>query len=146
MLTQLPPRRDRPELVVDATGVGRPVLDVMRERGLKPIGITITGGIDAVEREWNDIRVPKRTLAAIMQVVLQSGRLKIAADMELTPALTRELETFKVKINVNGSEAFEAWRETDHDDLVLAAALAVWRAENRKASHDTKVSWHSIGR
>jgi hypothetical protein len=36
-------RRD-PELVVDATGVGRPVVDHLRAAGLQPIAITITGG------------------------------------------------------------------------------------------------------
>ena len=32
------------ELVVDATGVGRPVVDMMREHDLSPIPVTITGG------------------------------------------------------------------------------------------------------
>lgn len=136
LLQQIPPRPKKPELVVDATGVGRPVLDTMREKGLTPIGVTITGGVDVVEKEWNDLRVPKRVLASLLQVVLQTKRLKIAAGMDLTPLLTRELETFKVKINLNGSESFEAWREQDHDDLVLAAALAVWRAENQKVHID----------
>ena len=31
-------------LIVDATGVGRPVVDMLRREGLKPIPITITGG------------------------------------------------------------------------------------------------------
>jgi hypothetical protein len=40
------------------------------------------------------------------------------------------LGTFKVKININtGNESFEAWRERDHDDLVLAVALACWFGE-----------------
>jgi hypothetical protein len=130
LLAQLPPRRRRPELVVDATGVGRPVLDLMRARGLEPIGVTITGGADAVERAPDDWRVPKRELAGLLQVALQTGRLKVAAGMALTPVLVRELATFRVKINVaSGGEAFEAWREQDHDDLVLAAAMAVWWAE-----------------
>ncbi len=141
ILIQLPERKDKADLVVDATGVGRPVLDTMREKGLKPIGITITGGVDVTEKAWDDIRVPKRSLAATMQVLLQTKRLKIAAGMDLTPLLTRELETFKVKININGSEAFEAWREQDHDDLVLAAALAAWQAENRKVGYDCSISY-----
>lgn len=146
ILIQLPERKDKADLVVDATGVGRPVLDTMREKGLKPIGITITGGVDVIEKAWDDVRVPKRSLAATMQVLLQTGRLKIAAGMDLTPLLTRELETFKVKININGSEAFEAWREQDHDDLVLAAALAAWQAENRKVGYDCSMDWVGIGR
>ncbi len=32
------------DLVVDATGVGRAVLDQMREAGLAPVAVTITGG------------------------------------------------------------------------------------------------------
>ncbi len=129
LLEQLPAMRDKPALAVDTTGVGRPVFDMMKAKGLQPIGITITAGSDVVEKAKDDVRVPKRLLASILQVVLQTERLKIAAEMELTPLLTRELETFKVKINVAGSETFEAWREADHDDLVLAAALAVWWAE-----------------
>jgi hypothetical protein len=29
----------------------------------------------------------------------------------------------------NSHETLEAWRERDHDDLVLAVAIAVWLAE-----------------
>ena len=32
-----------------------------------------------------------------------------------------------MKINVaTGHDSYEAWREGDHDDLVLSLALAVW--------------------
>ncbi len=131
LLARLPARRDKPELYVDATGVGRPVVDMMKARGLQPIGVSITGGTDVIRRESDDIRIPKRVLASLMQVVLQARRLRIAEEMELTPILRGELEGFKVKININGNETFEAWRENVHDDLVLAAAIAVWGAENR---------------
>lgn len=33
---------------------------------------------------------------------------------------------FKVKISTSGHDSYEAWREGDHDDLVLAALLALW--------------------
>lgn len=34
-----------------------------------------------------------------------------------------------MKVNVStGHDSYEAWREGDHDDLVLAAALAAWKA------------------
>jgi hypothetical protein len=38
----------------------------------------------------------------------------------------KELESFRVKITASAHETFEAWRERDHDDLVLAVALAAW--------------------
>jgi hypothetical protein len=38
--------------------------------------------------------------------------------------------TFRIKMNVaTGHESFGAWRERDHDDLVLAVALACWLGE-----------------
>jgi len=34
-----------------------------------------------------------------------------------------------VKVTTAGNETFEAWRERDHDDLVLAVGIAAWVAE-----------------
>src|SRR6201989_2750881 len=41
LLTKLP---DHSELVIDFTGVGRPVFDMFVYSGISPIGILITGG------------------------------------------------------------------------------------------------------
>jgi hypothetical protein len=47
--------------------------------------------------------------------------------MELWPALKKELLNFRRKINLKTAhDSYEHWRESDHDDLVLAAALACW--------------------
>jgi hypothetical protein len=129
-LAELP--KDIPEdpiLAVDMTGVGRPVVDMMRDAGLSPIGVTITGGADWSRTSSSMISVPKKLLASTMQVLLQTGRIKIAEDMPLTPILIRELEGFRVKISATGNESFEAWRQTEHDDIVLAAAIACWCGE-----------------
>jgi hypothetical protein len=40
--------------------------------------------------------------------------------------LVQELGAFRVKITASANETFEAWRERDHDDLVLAVAMAAW--------------------
>jgi hypothetical protein len=42
----------------------------------------------------------------------------------------RELLNFRVKISLSGHDTYEAWREQEHDDLVLAVGLAAWLAEN----------------
>jgi hypothetical protein len=34
----------------------------------------------------------------------------------------------RVKVTLNGHEMYEHWRSGDHDDLVLAVALACWQA------------------
>jgi hypothetical protein len=116
-------------LVVDATGVGAPVVDLFRKIGLVPIAITITGG-NAVTRERGGYRVPKRDLVTTLQVLFQSGRLKVAAELPEARLLVEELLNFRVKINVRTAhDSYEAWREGIHDDLVLAVALACWYAE-----------------
>ena len=39
-----PPLANRADLVVDATGCGRPVIDMFVRAGLRPVSVTITGG------------------------------------------------------------------------------------------------------
>jgi hypothetical protein len=117
--------RDRsPTIVVDATGVGRAVLDMLRRAGLKPKAVTIHGGnvVTSANGEW---RVPKRDLVAAVQVALQTGKLKIARRLPLAPLLIEELLNFRVTITETAHDAYEA-RQGKHDDLVLALAIALW--------------------
>jgi hypothetical protein len=119
-------------LVVDATGVGMAVVDIFRERyGYleRLIPVTITGGLSASCGEDGSCHVPKKHLASVLQKLTQTRRLTVARELALADALTRELQTFKVKISATGHESFESWRERDHDDLVLALAIALWWAE-----------------
>ena len=129
-----PPLRGQSALVVDATGVGRPVVDLFRKAGLRPVAITITGG-QAVSVGYGGYRVPKRDLVVNLAVMLQTGRLKIAGQLPEAQTLVNELLNFKVKINPKTAhDSYEAWREGIHDDLVLAVAMAVWYAERYKRS------------
>lgn len=117
-------------LAVDATGVGAAVVDMLRRAGLTFDAVTITGGdTQSMDPRSGSYRVPKRDLVGGLQVLLQSGRLKIARSLEHAETLRAELLNFRVKINVaTAHDSYEAWREGDHDDLVLAAALACWEA------------------
>jgi hypothetical protein len=50
-----------------------------------------------------------------------------APGLALAPVLTEELSRFKMKFNAaTAHDSYAAWREGDHDDLVLATALAAW--------------------
>ena len=121
--------RERRHLVVDATGVGRPVVDLLRrsraECRLWPV--VITGGHTV---GWTDgyYTVPKRDLIVGLQVMIQRERLQVAAGLREWPALVREMGQMKVRVTREGREQFGAWREGEHDDLVLAVALACWAA------------------
>ncbi len=119
----------RVHLVADATGCGRPVMDMLRQAGLSPWAVTLTGG-DAVTREGMEFHLPKRDMASTLLVLLQSRRLKWADGLREAATLTNELLNFRAKINVRTSnDTYEAWREGDHDDLVFAVGLACWLGE-----------------
>ncbi|MFZ2414964.1 MAG: hypothetical protein WAW33_03150 [Minisyncoccia bacterium] len=126
-----PALRGHAGLVVDQTGVGAPVVDLLRQAGLKPVAVSIHGG-DATTREGANWKVPKRDLVGTLQVLLQSGRFKVSDKLKLGPILQAEMLNFKVKIDpVTAHDSYSAWRDNEHDDLVLSAALAAWWAERQ---------------
>ena len=124
-------------LIVDQTGVGRAVVDLLRDalarrtrgQALYFWPATITAGQTATTTNDGALHVPKKDLIAALQLLLQKRRLQIARALPFAETLVKELENFRVKITPAGNEVFEAWREGQHDDLVLAVALAAWLAE-----------------
>jgi len=124
------PLRNQTAFVIDRTGVGVAVTDMFVAAGLRPIGITITGGDVVNGNERDGYRVPKRELVGSLQSALQSGRLKIAASLPLADVLVKEALNFRVTIDPRTAhDSYAAWREDDHDDLILATAMAVWHAQ-----------------
>ncbi len=115
-------------LVMDATGVGLPVFDELRSRGFNPVGVTITGG-RLVSVTGGIVKVPKRVLVVTLVTLVESGRLKIATGLPNAPELIDELLGFKVRINQRTRrETYLAGRGAVHDDIVVAVALACFRA------------------
>ena len=132
--------RRAPELIVDQTGVGPAVTDILRKKGLKFKAITITGGDEVHAVGGGRYRVPKRDLVGALEVPFHTGRLKIAEGMELWPALKKELLNFRRKIDRRTAhDSYEHWRESDHDDLVLACAMACWGAMARRGLRAMRV-------
>lgn len=62
-------------------------------------------------------------------MLLQTGRLKIARSLPHAPLLARELVNFRLKVGGKASEDALDWREGPDDDLVLALAIAAWKAD-----------------
>lgn len=135
----------KPALVVDKTGVGAPVVDLLRAAKLSPVPVYIHGG-DAVSQDYPDWRVPKRNLISNLQIVFQNRELTIAKSLPLTEVLATELKNFRAKINIaTAHDSYEAWREGQHDDLLLAAALAFWWAvEQRRHGAPFKLPLHGF--
>jgi hypothetical protein len=129
-------------LAVDNTGVGAPVVDLLRDA--RPNGIlmpvTITGG-NSESSNNGAYCVPKRDLIIGLQVLLQRGGLQIAAGLRDGPALISELMGMQVKVSAAGNEQYGAWREGTHDDLVLAVALAWWAAGKAYPMRGGREEW-----
>jgi hypothetical protein len=116
-------------LVVDSTGVGAPVVDMLRRAGLgcEIAAVTITGG----ERETRKC-VPKQDLIAGLQTLVEQQYLRIAKSLKHTHLLLRELENMKATRSEAGHMRMNADGAGEHDDLVIALALACWRAGRRE--------------
>lgn len=132
------------QLIVDGTGVGEAVIDIMRNDRLNPLSIVITGGTQArpvysdfgkvfggggkfgsmsVLKEWH---VPKEDLVHAGMIVLQQSRLRIAANIKYADDLRRQLEGFKGKLQTTGNVKYENETDDLHDDLVLNYLMAAW--------------------
>jgi hypothetical protein len=127
-------RLDYSRLLIDSTGVGRPVVDSFKAEGIRPIAITIHGGSGVTHQLegplLDGLRVPKRDLVAAVLTLLQNGRLQIAEALPLADVLKKELLSFRFKVDPRTAhDSYEHWREQDHDDLVLAVACAAWYRE-----------------
>ncbi len=140
-----------PILVVDQTGVGRPVVDLFQMGGKRPLEradhvaegehshlacpcpvkpITITAGFNTTILPDGSIHVPKKDLVGCLITLFGYRRLQIAAGLKDADVLRKELENFKVKVTKAGNETFAAWRDGDHDDIVLSIAISAWVGEN----------------
>jgi hypothetical protein len=111
-------------LIVDYTGVGRGIYDMLVDAGLNPTGVTLTGGFN-VNWSGDTVTVPKSTLVSKLVARLHAGELFVHENLKDWPVLRRELLNFRSEITRGGSETWNS-RSGEHDDLVLSLGLAVW--------------------
>jgi hypothetical protein len=125
---QAPAYRDA-NLVVDQTGVGRPVVEMIRRAGLgcRVVPITITAGTK-VTQDGGEYHVPKLVLGTNLLMLLEQRRIFVANTLPEGPVLARELQGFSVKVTPAANETLGA-RGGQHDDLVMSVMLACWWGE-----------------
>lgn len=122
----------RSTITVDASGVGAPVVDMLNTARLAcPVkAVTITGGERAGTSRQGDC-VPKRDLMAELLVLLENRKLSIGKLQE-GARLVRELGDVRMRISGSGRTRLGAEGAGEHDDLVIALALACWSAKGRE--------------
>lgn len=123
-------------VVVDLTGVGRPVYDMMKLSGFQRSlnAITITAGNNVTKPQRGIYNVPKRDLVTNLQMLLQNNELRVAKGIREIDTLIEELTNFQVKITASGHDVYGG-RSGVHDDLVLSVAMAAWIARLRNVKH-----------
>jgi hypothetical protein len=134
-MTSVAQKRPQFDMVLDFTGVGIAVAEIFLAAGIDCpiILVTITGG---GKPTWDEvgIHVPKADLVSVVQRCLQEERLRMPADDPTSDLLARELSDFQAVIGRTGHVSYGVvadWRDGQHDDLVLAASLALWWGESR---------------
>lgn len=121
-------------IVLDYTGVGIAVAEIFLAAriGCPIVLLTITAG-GKVTTDEVGVHVPKADLVSVVQRLLQEERLRLPDDDDQADLLIRELGDFQAVIKPSGHVSYGVsadWREGQHDDLVLAAALALWWGES----------------
>ncbi len=81
-------------LVVDATGVGRPIVDQLRSALNEVIAVTITAGKESTLKDGM-FYVPKRVLIGALVTALENEQLQIASSLRYAAALVAELQSFR---------------------------------------------------
>ncbi len=129
-LAKSPDLAGRATIVADATGLGAPVIEMIRAARIQAalVPVVITGGVNASQSNgsWH---VPKKDLVTALYLMFESGNIRIPKGL---PGL-RELEEELLH--------FGAQRNDVHDDIAMALALAAWHTRPT-----TKVGERNDGR
>lgn len=115
---------DAATVVVDATGVGAPVVERARELTTRPIwGVTIHGGQVDRRRRGHDLYLSKAGLIARARRLLSEGRIAIS-QRHGGDLLLYQLAQMAPVRRRGRRPALEA--RTGHDDVALAWLVATW--------------------
>jgi hypothetical protein len=114
------------KLVVDQSGVGVGVVDLMEANGLRPIRLQITAGAEETQ-EGRIHRVAKTILISRLEAAMHAKELHVAAALSEADALREELKDFQRHVTASGANTWSA-RAGKHDDIVLATSYGIWWA------------------
>jgi len=117
------------QVFVDATGVGKPVVDVLRETGLEIVECYFTHG-DRRTKEQGRVTVGKAWLVSRLQALLQTSRLVLPNGSPEASALMQELLDYEIRVDQNANDKYGAFKVGSHDDLVTAVGLACQEESN----------------
>ncbi len=115
------------ELRIDATGVGRPLLDLiadpLRAMDVRVIAVTFRSG-ETLARNGSEWSMGKGFLVARLQVLFQGDRVDIEENHPDRAVIVDETKNYEIHIGDSGKMQAGAFKQGKHDDMVTALALA----------------------
>jgi len=115
------------KVLVDASGIGQPVSDILKEsHGLKHSKVTITSGDGK-----NGNNVSRNYLIRTLIKWIGQPNFFISSDIEEAERLREELESLSIEYRKDGSASF--YTNQDHDDCLMSLALCTFQLERSKS-------------
>jgi hypothetical protein len=116
----------RPTLYLDATGVGKPVVDVLRDEKVaaRLVAVYFTYGDRRTVEHNGPVTLGKAWLVSRMQALFQGNRLHLPPNHPEAQVMTDELLDYEIRVDKNANDTYGAFRVGSHDDLVTALGLA----------------------
>jgi hypothetical protein len=113
-------------LYVDATGLGRPVIDMLIAARVPAavIPVYFTHGDRRSLAEDGSITLGKAYLVSRLQVLLSHRRMHLPRTAE-ADALAKELADYEIRVDANANDTYGAFKVGSHDDLVTALGLSM---------------------
>lgn len=119
-----------PQIYVDATGLGEPVVDILDEaipaaRAVTPVFFSHGDRrIEAGDGWHREVQLGKAFLVCRLQTLLQTGRIHLPRTPE-SEVLAQELMDFEIRVESAANERYGAFPVGTQDDLVTALGLTV---------------------
>ena len=102
--------REDPTLYLDATGLGQPIVDLLREAKIpariRPVYFTHG---DQRKEEGGNIRLGKAFLVSRLQALLQTARIHLPHTFE-AEALARELLDYEIRVEADANDRYGAFK------------------------------------
>lgn len=125
------------DLLVDSTGVGEGVCDILEEMGLLPNRVIITsGGHSRIKRESKGFggfaprttfNVPKAELIDTLKIGLEQRRVRVASGIPFEDDIIMQFSHFVGELTPRTKKI--TYNNDDpnvHDDIVSSFAMAAW--------------------
>ena len=122
---------DGPHLAMDASGLGAPIRDYLKQNriffggkhGQKLFPVVFTGGEAArFNVETGIYNISKTLIIGNFLSLMQNKRFDYAPDLEALPLLEKEIASFKYHLTAAGHTGFDA-EQGAHDDLICATCI-----------------------